>query len=394
MARATEDDDYVPASRAGTARRSQFGGCLQLPEGVSFWKKTDGKHTFRLVPYTVGDHNSAAEAGKKFHTLSFWQHANVGPDGIKVLCAKKMKGAPDKRCAVCELRAKMIADGESEKDTDQLKPKERSVFLALIDGEEEVQVYEDSFHAFCKALNAAIDLGDEGEFDMLAHPTEGARLVIARFEEKSLGGDKTWSPAETVSLNKEADPLTKAQRNHGVCLDECLVWPNYKELSEMLLGKHADDDAGDEERPTKKGTTKKSSRGAESHGGNSSDEDDDDDEPAPPKKRRSVDDEDDDEPPKKAAKKPSKPVDDDEDDDEPSPPKKRRPAADDDEEDEEPPKKPAKKPAKPADDDEEDDEPPKKTAKKKPAADDDDDEPPKKAATKKPSKPVDDDDWD
>ncbi len=373
---ADQDDDYVPASRASSSRKSKFGGCLRLPEGISFWKKTDGNHTFRLIPYVVGKHNEAAEEGKRFHTLTYWQHANIGPDGIKVLCPKQMRGAKDKRCAVCELRAQMIANGESQKETDQLKPKERSVFIVLIDGEAEPQVYDDSYHAFSRALSSAIELGEDGEYDMIAHPSEGAKLVKAKFKETPLGPDKSWSPAESVNLSKDAEPLTKSQKNHGICLDDCLVWPKYEELADMLLGKTTDEaDDEDDDLPAKKPAKRPPV-------------DDDDDEDQPPARKKKPVDDDEDPPP---AKK-KRPVDDDDED--PPPAKKKapakKPAEDDWDEDPPPAKKPTKRP--PVEDDDEDPPPAKKPTKRPPVEDDDEDPPPAKKAAKKPA-PA-EDDWD
>jgi hypothetical protein len=345
------NDDYVSARRSGEQRAASFGGEIKCPEGVSLWKKTEGKHRLRIIATPAGEHNAAAAPGKFFHCLRYYSHGQVGPDGARVVCTKKTHGCGGK-CAVCDARATMIADGEDEKITDAMAPKERCAMLVRVD-DGDLQIFADSYHAFAKALDAAIDLSEDGECDMLAHHTDGAKLVVGRFNEKNIGNG-TWISCDTVSISGDADALSKADIKvaRSTVLDECLVILDYAAVKAMIAGgppksKKRDDD--EDEAPKKKS---KPSRGSE----------DEDDEP-PKRPKRPADDDDDDDAPPKRTKRPA-----DEDDEDEKPKRKTRPA-DEDDEDEAPPKR-AKRPA-----DEDEDEPPKRT--KRPA-DEDEDEPPKR----------------
>jgi hypothetical protein len=359
------NDDYVSARRSGEQRAASFGGEIKCPEGVSLWKKTEGKHTFRIIATPAGEHNAAAAPGKFFHCLRYYSHGQVGPDGARVVCTKKTHGCGGK-CAVCDDRAMKIADGEDEKITDGMAPKERCAMLVRVD-DGDLQIYADSYHAFARALDSAIDLAEDGECDMLAHHTEGAKLVVGRFNEKNIGNG-TWISCETVSISKDADPLSKADIKvaRSTVFDECLVILDYAAVKAMIAGgppksKKRDDDEDEDAASKKKG---KPSR------------DDDEDEDTPPKRKSRPSDEDEDDTPPKRSKRPA-----DEGDEDEKPKRKARPA-DEDEEDEAPPKR-TKRPS--ADDD--DDEPPKRT--KRPADEDDEEDPPKRK--KRPAEDEDED---
>ena len=393
------NDDYVSARRSGEQRAASFGGEIKCPEGVSLWKKTEGKHTFRIIATPAGEHNAAAAPGKFFHCLRYYSHGQVGPDGARVVCTKKTHGCGGK-CAVCDARAAMIADGEDEKITDGMAPKERCAMLVRVD-DGDLQIYADSYHALAKAIDSAIDLAEDGECDMLAHHTEGAKLIVGRFNEQNIGKG-TWIACDTVAISKDADPLSKADIKvaRNTVLDECLVILDYAAVTAMIAGgppksKKRDDD--EDEAPKKKG---KPSRDEDEDDtppkrkGRPSDEDDDD---TPPKRSKRPADEDDEDDEDEKPKRKTRPA--DEDDEDEAPPKRtKRPAADDgdddppkrtkrpaDDEDDEPPKRKKR----PAEDEDEDDDPPKRT--KRPADDDDDEKPAKKPSKAKAGD--DDDDW-
>lgn len=391
------NDDYVSARRSGEQRAASFGGEIKCPEGVSLWKKTEGKHRFRIIATPAGDHNAAAAPGKFFHCLRYYSHGQVGPDGARVVCTKKTHGCGGK-CAVCDARAAMIADGEDEKITDGMAPKERCAMLIRVD-DGDLQIFADSYHAFAKALDAAIDLSEDGECDMLAHHTDGAKLVVGRFNEKNIGNG-TWISCDTVSISGDADALSKADIKvaRSTVLDECLVILDYVAVKAMIAGgppkSKKRDDAEDDEAPKKKGKPSRDDDEDEDtppkRKGRPSDEDEDD--TSPKRSKRPADEDDEDEKPKRK----TRPTDEDDEDD--APPKRaKRPAAGDD--DDEPPKRtkrpadeddeedPPKRKKRPAEDEDEDDDPPKRT--KRPA--DDDDEKPAKKPSK--AKAGDDDDW-
>jgi hypothetical protein len=330
-------------SEALKKREDQKGGLYDslAKEDIKVWRPKPGAHTVRFFEGTWPDAEHWAH--------DTWIHNNIGPDGGRYLCLKKMLGKP---CSLCDETSALRAAGEEKASKDIGVRKGAAAWLIDRDAEEEGpqlwfygRTVDEEMASRCRDRKT----GDP--IDVI-HPDEGNDFFFKSVKE---GKDARNVKYVGIELDRDPTPIHDKERVQDKWRDyvednpvpDCLNYYDNEYLKGLITGsnmaKSADDDDDEDERP---------SRSRRSRNIDDDDADVEDDEPVSKRRRQRDDSDDDDDPPPKRRR-----VVDDDDDDDPPPRRSRRDAVDDDE-DEPPPRNRSKNRSR--DEEEEDAPPPRK----------------------------------
>jgi len=255
MNRPTRERDR---KRAGSERRDALhrasGGefyTVEIPEGMSIFQPKAGVYKIDVVPYEVGEGNPYAAKGYWYYERTFWLHRGVGVNNESVICMAKTFGKP---CAVCDYRAKMAKDPNTDEALiASLKPKERQLWLVYDHGEPDkgVQLWESSYHTFGRLLERRRRGADEDEgyirnFD----DWEAGATLRVMFAEEDAGG-YTYLNATSIEFKPRPKGLPEELLNHGVCLDSLLKEVDYARVKRLLMQAEGaeEDEAGETDEP-------------------------------------------------------------------------------------------------------------------------------------------------
>jgi len=303
--------------RYGSAKRwadNQSGErtAITMPEGFEQFKlDKKGAYYIDLLPYKVGKGNPAAEKGELYFERTYFVHS-VGPKGKLIICAQECW---DKKCAVCDQRAKMQRRSDSDEDlVKSMYAKKRQLLLPLLRGAKKAALWDISYHNFGKQLKQAIDLA-EGRYDQFFRPDLKGRTLRIGVIEESFSGHKFMKVVQ-VEFKKRDSEIDEALLEGLPCLDDLLIVPDYDKVKKLLLAGEEEDDE-----PVRSSKHRDDDDEDDDDDKDDSDDDEDDDEPKSSKKKSKddddEDDDDDDPPAKKSGKKKKSKDDDDEDDDAP-----------------------------------------------------------------------------
>ena len=237
--------DRERRERAGSARRDANIGSgsglstLNLPEGLDLWRPKVGVYRMDVLLFKAGEGNLGAEPGKWYYERTFWVHGGVGPDNLSYVCpAKTLK----QRCPICERRAVLARDPDS--DPDQLKalrPRQRQMFLLHVVGKDEedegkIVLYEASFKAFGELLDEIRRNADDDETHIIDFddPERGSVLKVA-FHEQDIGMSKPWIKCYRIEFKARTKPLSEELLEHGYCLDNMVRVLPYDELKRIYF---------------------------------------------------------------------------------------------------------------------------------------------------------------
>jgi len=243
--------------RAGSTTRDakhRAGGdwsTLLIPQGVDVWQPKAGTKRIDIIPFEVGEGNPYAEQGTWYYERTYWIHRGIGPNNESFVCPAKTSKKP---CPVCEARAKMARDPETDKEVlKQMRPKERQCFLVFDHDEEEkgVQLWDFSWYNFGRLLDDYRKDADEDErhindFDDFE---AGATLRIG-FREESMGSN-TYLEAYKIDFKPRRNGLDAELLEHGICLDEIIKVPSYEQLKKAFY-QEEDDEEEETSTPKKK----------------------------------------------------------------------------------------------------------------------------------------------
>ena len=314
---------YGSARDAAEKMKSGFeSSTINLPEGVSSFKlKSDKTVRIDILPFIAGEGNPNADAGVPYWERTFYTHRGIGANSESVIC---LAMTLNKRCPVCEQRARMAKDPSSDEDAiKELNSKRRQLFAIIdhADRDKGVQIWDISFHLFGKLLAKRISDAEDGEWDYFWHPTKGLSLKLG-VEEKSMG-ENTFYEVVSIDFIPRKVQYKEDMIEEVPVLDDIIKILSYDELKEKMEAIE-----GDSEKSSNKSKKKTKEKDEDEE---TEDEDEDDEEDSGDDEDESDDEEDDD-------------GDDDDDEDDDS----------DDDEDDEDDEKPAKKKKKVKDEDEED----------------------------------------
>ena len=151
---------------------------LRLPEGVSLFSGKPGTYRLDFMSFVAGKGNPRAEPGEPYFERTFFVHQGIGPNQDWHLCAARTYKKP---CPICEYRARISADPESDEELiKSLAPKERQLWLLkdLMNDPDGLMIWEVSYHLFGRALKDKINNSDEE--DGYESPLPLSRLCAAQ----------------------------------------------------------------------------------------------------------------------------------------------------------------------------------------------------------------------
>ena len=224
---------------------------INLPEGVEFLQVKDAAvRRFDILGYDVTEkHSPFSHVGETSFERTYYQHANLGPDGKgRTICLKETFG---ERCPVCEFVATLSWDNEADKAVrTSMRAKERQLFNVydVADGEKGVQVWDVSFHLFGKVLDAKLAIADpeDGVDDFCDLGMEKGKTIKIGFNEKS---NKTYKFYEAASIDFKNRTVDHT-KTEVVNLDKCIGHPTYDEVKAIMDGGTSPDASGDDEGTT------------------------------------------------------------------------------------------------------------------------------------------------
>ena len=196
-----------------------------LPFEVSMdWYETMRKFSGKPTGLVPGDVD---------YKLEFAIHNGVGPEQQKTLCLLETFGLP---CPVCEERARLLDNPEEDPDgklAEGLKPKWRCLYNIIdLNADDEIRLWETSYHTFEKKLMTEVFMGDEG-LDLFWDLEEG-KTVEWRGKEKTFKTAK-FVECDRIDFGKRA-PYEDTILNEVFPLDQLLVIPTYEQLTSILTG--------------------------------------------------------------------------------------------------------------------------------------------------------------
>jgi hypothetical protein len=305
------------------AEQMETGGtkALNLPSGLEFFNpEKPGLYRLNIIPFEAKKGNPNCDPGFMHYERTFWVHRNVGVNRDTYVCPAKTINKP---CPICEHRGEMMKRKDSDKDiANSLVAKQRQLFYVqnVGDDEEDIKLWEVSFHNFGKKLNEKVRYDDEEGTANFYH-LDGGSVLKVTLSEKSYEGTK-FLEASNVEMKPRKKDLDEDILGDLPPLDDLIRIEPYDKLKAVFLQYDEDEDEDEDDEPKKKKSKAKSKPSDDEDEEDEEDEDEDEDE----------DDDEDDEPKKSKSKakskssKSKKSKDDDEDDDEDD--------EDDDEEDE------------------------------------------------------------
>jgi hypothetical protein len=253
---------YADASRREQEHKTGFRSSLNLPKGINFWQPNtkEDANEIDIVPYEVGKSSKKfrkditfAEPGDLYYERTYFTHRDVGPEEKSVVCPKATFGQP---CPICEYAAKAGQEVKADAETlKALRPKERQLFLVHDHAapKKGVQLWDVSFFLFGANLDEKIKKASEKNKEKFQQffrdDEEGSSLRVTAKEKSSPFGK--FSEYFVDSFEQREEPLADEVMNHGYCLDDFVVCPDYDELKALFLGEATDDDDEAEEEEEK-----------------------------------------------------------------------------------------------------------------------------------------------
>lgn len=226
---------------------------------VDFYKPEKGKNKIIIVPFYVKSmkhplvHKGKLEIGDLDYMLDIWVHRKVGPAEQDIVCLKQY-GLP---CPVCEEAQEFKSQGKV--DESKALRASRRAFYNVIDIENDsktIKILSNvSFKLFEKELigeatSQAEEEDVEGGMIPFADPEEG-NIISFRAEEESLGKN-TYLEFKSFRFRKRDMKITNYMYR-AVSFDEILVYRDYTEIKNLMMGEVDSNEEEEEERkPVKK----------------------------------------------------------------------------------------------------------------------------------------------
>jgi len=239
----------VSARKRAEDRSSGFKmTSMTLPDGVNLFKiDSEDMRKLEILPYTVpsGANNPNADDGDEHFERTFFTHRGIGANSDTYVCPA---ATANKRCPVCEHRAKLVQDPDHDEDlVKSLRPKERQLWNIYDHGDADrgVQVWDVSYHLFGKRVDAEVKNSDEDDgYEYFADADDGVTLRVA-FEENVWQGNKFYE-ANSIQFKKRPELLSDELLGKANILDSLLTIEPYEKLraiyyQEDIPGEDADD---------------------------------------------------------------------------------------------------------------------------------------------------------
>ncbi len=203
----------------------------KIPQGMGFWKCTEGQHIIDILPWKTGpDHPKGA--GKYAYSLVLWVHQNIGVLKDHFVCQSRHFKIKD---PMCDYIAKGRLPGD---EWNAVRAKQRNVFLIWCHDtpQEEakgVQIWEISHFFMGKKLEVISKLPRGGGLIPYWDPINGKSVV---WERQGTGMDNTEFLGHRFLDREEEIPDEILKQTFS--LDSIVKWKSpYEEQFEAFYGK-------------------------------------------------------------------------------------------------------------------------------------------------------------
>ncbi len=228
-------------ARKAAENRERGGGLDTLknvPQEVEFFKPKMGKgrkgtNQFSIVPYVISIENHPfQEAGEPWHECTYWRHKiGFGTDSKGFVCPAKTVQAKDKKCPICEERARLMKTDGDEDMIAELKPKQRQLYNILDHDDEDkgIQLFEISPHNFGFSLDDE-DKAQEEDFEGKYYGDyEDGLMIKARFNKETFGSG-SFPDCARIDFEERDDLPEEMVWEETVDLDASLKILSYDEI--------------------------------------------------------------------------------------------------------------------------------------------------------------------
>lgn len=225
------------------AKKPKFGREVNMYDIIPFEITAEWYKDLR----TFSGQPTGLEVGDVDYKLEVPVHRTIpGNEKARCVCLKEAFGKP---CPVCQERDRLMSDAGKDEDPDgtiakSLQPKWRT-FYNLIDlnNDDEIVIWEYSYHLFEKALLLEVNVGAEG-LQFFWDIEEDGKTIQWRGKQKSFGGNKFVEADRIDFIDRE--PYNESILKETFPLDKIINIMDYETIQAMMLGVSADEIAGDD----------------------------------------------------------------------------------------------------------------------------------------------------
>jgi hypothetical protein len=236
--------------------QSSDSACLNLPEGVEFYKLKEGIEKLDFMSWIAGEGNPRADEGEECFNRMYEVHWVTTAQGRRpVSCRKYCFG---RKCAVCNWLVKHGATADPE-TVKSLRAKRRHLWLVrdkLGDPKAPFKVLEtgdkNKGAGFAEVMSDAINSLDEDVEDFTS--LESGLTAVLTVKPQT-GGEFKYLAATRIDFKPRKYTYPETLLKKAPCLDKIIVDPGYEEVMELLETGGPEDEAEDEADPERNGDT-------------------------------------------------------------------------------------------------------------------------------------------
>jgi hypothetical protein len=197
------------------------------------------------LPYTISDPyhpckdpvNKIALQGDLWYRRPIKVHRNVGQGNLKVICPTSI----GKKCPICEYQKKRFNEGAPKDETVPMYPQQRSLYIVIPDGEDDIYVWDMSNKMFQDMLIE--ELKDNPENEVFPDLEEGKTLEI-RLKWKTIGEKGKPFPEATNITFLDREPYKASILDEVPDLDTILNVKSYDEIKNLFFELDEEPDGG------------------------------------------------------------------------------------------------------------------------------------------------------
>lgn len=235
---AKQKEDLAKAHEEQAARKEDSGmyGSIfnkeAVPEGVQFYKITEGDHEVDIIPFFAGKRHPHKEEGKLTYLVDLYVHQNIGAMNDHFVCPAWNFKEP---CPICE----WINNQPTKLPTEEWKKiatKRRVVYLVWghtqKNEEKGLQILEMSYFSLEKHLDIHAKLPRGGGYIQFSHPDKGKTVC---FTKEVKGEGRVNYIGHKLADRIEAIPDEILDKSFP--LDEIInMHPTYEEMAKAFFG--------------------------------------------------------------------------------------------------------------------------------------------------------------
>ena len=220
---------------------------LNLPSGIKLYNVESEARKVKLdiLPYIISDPNhpckdvvnKIALEGDLWYRRPIKVHRNVGQGNIKVICPTSI----GKKCPICEYQKKRFNEGAPKDETVPMYPQQRSLYIVIPDGEDDIYVWDMSNKMFQDMLIE--ELKDNPDNEIFPDLEEGKTLEM-RLKWKTIGDKGKPFPEVTNISFLDRDPYKASILDEVPDLDTILNVKSYDEIKNLFFELDEEPDGG------------------------------------------------------------------------------------------------------------------------------------------------------